>query len=37
VSAEDEEHSGQPSTSKTTEKFEKNLRIHQQRLLPNNP
>jgi hypothetical protein len=36
VSAEDDERSGQPSTSKMTENVEKS-RIHQQRLSPNNP
>jgi hypothetical protein len=37
VPAEDDECSGQPSTSKTTENVEKNLRTHPQRPLPNNP
>jgi hypothetical protein len=37
MSAEDDKRSGRPTTSKTAENVEKNLRAHQQRPPPNNP
>jgi hypothetical protein len=37
VSAEDDERSGRPSTSKTTENIEQNSRTHPRRPSPNNP
>jgi hypothetical protein len=37
VSVEDDEHSGRPSTNRTTETVEKYLRTHPQRPSPSNP